>query len=153
MAPRKILLIEDNADDELLTLEALSELAIQHQVQVVRHGVNIVEHIISKSDNNQADSARTNSTTLPCLILLDLSLPYLSGIKVLQNIRADKRTCLIPVVMLTSSREEKDRINSFTYGANSYVCKPIEYQHYIDAIKQIGLYWLTINLPVTDRIH
>lgn len=132
-----ILLVEDNPDDEALTLRALKKNNIANTVVVARDGQEALDYFF----HPPADTL----STLPQLVLLDLKLPKVSGLQVLQRIRAEERTRHIPVVVLTSSNEEQDLIASYQLGANSYVRKPVDFQQFLDATKQLGLYWLVLN--------
>jgi len=129
---RTILLVEDNPDDERLTLRAL------------RRG-NIVNEICVARDGEEALHVLFSLETLPCVVLLDLKLPKVDGLEVLQQIRANPRTRLLPVVILTSSSEERDIVESYSLGANSYVRKPVEIDQFTEAVRQLGLYWALIN--------
>lgn len=135
-----ILLVEDNPDDEELTLLALKESNILNEVVVARDGVEALDYLFATGQYAEIAPSRT-----PQLILLDLKLPKLDGLDVLKRLRADPRTQLIPVVILTSSSEEEDMVASYRLGANSYVRKPVEFHHFANAIKQLGLYWLILN--------
>lgn len=135
-----ILLVEDNPDDEELTLLALKESNILNEVVVARDGVEALDYLFATGQYAESAPSRT-----PQLILLDLKLPKLDGLDVLKRLRADPRTQLIPVVILTSSSEEEDMVASYRLGANSYVRKPVEFHHFANAIKQLGLYWLILN--------
>ena len=140
MNEKSILLVEDNPDDVELTLMALKESKILNQVNVTRDGVEALEYLFctGKYAERQPDS-------LPELVLLDLKLPKLGGLEVLEKLRADPRTRLIPVVILTSSSEEEDVLKSYSLGANSYVRKPVEFHQFVEAVHQLGMYWLLIN--------
>ncbi len=137
-----ILLVEDNPDDEELTLSALKDSNIVNEIVVTHDGAEALEYLFSTG--RYADRAPVR---LPQLILLDLKLPKLNGLEVLQRLRAEPRTQLIPVVMLTSSSEEEDIIASYRLGANSFVRKPVEFHRFSEAVRQLGLYWLLINQP------
>jgi two-component system response regulator len=140
MNEKIILLVEDNPDDEELTLLALKESNILNDVVVARDGVEALDYLFASGQ--YADRALSR---MPQLILLDLKLPKLDGLDVLKRLRADPRTQLIPVVILTSSSEEEDMVASYRLGANSYVRKPVEFHRFANAIKQLGLYWLILN--------
>ncbi|MGB4869444.1 MAG: response regulator [Candidatus Promineifilaceae bacterium] len=140
MNEKIILLVEDNPDDEELTLLALKESNILNEVVVARDGVEALDYLFTSGQYADRTSPR-----MPQLILLDLKLPKLDGLDVLKRLRADPRTQLIPVVILTSSSEEEDMIASYRLGANSYVRKPVEFHHFANAVKQLGLYWLILN--------
>jgi two-component system, response regulator len=140
MDEKTILLVEDNADDELLTLRALRKNNIKNLVVVARDGVEALDYLLG--DGNLAGHS---CKSLPQVILLDLKLPKLDGLEVLRRIRADERTKLLPVVILTSSNEEQDRLNGYNLGANSYVRKPVDFEQFTAAARQLGLYWLVLN--------
>jgi two-component system, response regulator len=133
-----ILLVEDNPGDEALTLRALRKNNILNQVVVAHDGVEALEYLFGSS----SQPARA----LPQVVLLDLKLPKVNGLEVLQKIRADARTRLLPVVMLTTSREERDVVASYALGVNSYVQKPVDFVQFSEAVRQLGLYWLLINV-------
>ena len=137
MTEQTILLVEDNADDEELTLRALKKSHIMNRVVVARDGVEAIEYL------------RTcEVSALPQVVLLDLNLPKIDGLGVLRAIRADERTRLVPVVILTSSVEEQDLVRGYGLGANSYVRKPVDFTQFVDAVKQLGMYWLVLNRPI-----
>lgn len=140
MSDHIILLIEDNPDDEELTILALKESKIANEVIVARDGAEALEYLYGTGRYKDRDPSR-----LPQIILLDLKLPKMGGLEVLQRLRTDPLTQLIPVVVLTSSSEEEDIITSYRLGANSYVRKPVEFHRFVDAIRHLGLYWLLIN--------
>lgn len=142
MNDKVILLVEDNADDEELTLRALKKSQILNPVKVMRDGAEALDYLFSRGAH-----ANRPASEIPQVILLDLKLPKVDGLEVLKAIRADDRTKLLPVVVLTSSVEDKDVIASYGLGANSYVRKPVDFKQFVDAIKQLGLYWLVINQP------
>ena len=134
MRRKYILLVEDNADDEMLTQRALQKHNISNEVVVARDGAEALEYL-AKAD------------ALPELVLLDLKLPKIDGLEVLKRLRAAERTRLLPVVILTSSREENDVVTGYRLGANSYVRKPVDFEHFLEAVRQLGLYWLVLNEP------
>ena len=134
-------LVEDNPDDELLALRALKKNNIQSKVVVVRDGLEAVNYLFAKGEYADRD---INDT--PEVILLDLKLPKLDGIEVLKNIRDNPITCMIPVVMLTSSNEDKDIMNAYKVGVNSFICKPVDFERFLEATKQISAYWLSLNV-------
>ncbi|HVE56047.1 MAG TPA: response regulator [Pyrinomonadaceae bacterium] len=140
MKKKIILLVEDNPDDELLMLRALTKNNIANDVIVTRDGVEALDYLFSTGKYGERDP-----NIIPELILLDLKLPKLDGLEVLKRIRADERTKLVPVVILTTSGEQKDIINSYDLGANSYVQKPVDFTEFVEATRQLGLYWLVIN--------
>lgn len=131
---RVILLVEDNADDEALTLRALKKNNILNRVVVARDGVEALDYLLT-------------STNLPELVLLDLKLPKLDGLEVLRRVRASMVTKRLPVVVLTSSKEERDLLESYDSGANSFVQKPVDFLDFVEAVKQLGMYWLVVNEP------
>ena len=135
-----ILLVEDNPDDEALTLRALKKNNIENNIFVVRDGVQALDFLFCT--NAYADR---DPHDLPQLILLDIKLPKMDGLEVLRRIRADERTRLIPVVILTSSKEEQDLVEGYKGGANSYVRKPVDFDEFVAAMRQLGLYWLVLN--------
>ena len=135
-----ILLVEDNRTDEALTLRALKKSNIRHEVIVKRDGAEALDYLLG-----QVADAAPVPHTLPQLVLLDLKLPKIDGLEVLRRIRASARTRLLPVVILTSSKEDKDLIDGYGLGANSYVRKPVDYVQFVEAVRQLGLYWLVVN--------
>jgi len=137
-----ILLIEDNPDDAALTLRALKKNNIMNEVVVARDGVEALDYL-----HGSGDYAERDVFDLPQLILLDLKLPKLDGLEVLKRVRADERTALQPVVVLTTSVEEQDVISSYKLGANSYIRKPVDFDQFMEAVRQLGLYWLVMNVP------
>ncbi len=140
MNEKTILLVEDNADDEKLTLRALKKNNISNEVVVARNGVEALDYLFGTGAY-----AGRNLSVMPQVILLDLKLPKLDGMEVLRRVRADERTKLLPIVILTSSNEEIDRVNGYGLGANSYVRKPVDFTQFMDAARQLGLYWLVLN--------
>ena len=145
MDTKTILLIEDNLDDEQLILISLKQSNIGNAVVIARDGQEALDLLFG----NAAAPGRELSH-LPVVVLLDLHLPKVDGLEVLKRIRADARTEFLPIVILTSSKEEKDRIGSYSLGANSYVCKPVDFGEFADAVKKLGLYWVLINTPARD---
>lgn len=143
MAEMTILLVEDNPDDELLTLRALRQQNLANDIVVVRDGVEALEFLFAEGAYADRDATDT-----PSLVLLDLKLPKLDGLEVLRRIRADERTKLIPVTILTSSDEQKDLVESYNLGANSYVRKPVDFDQFTEAVRQLHLYWLLLNEPL-----
>jgi len=135
-----ILLVEDNPDDEALTLRALKKNNIKNEVVVARDGAEALEFLFGTGKY-----AGRNTDVIPQVVLLDLKLPKVEGLEVLRQVRADKRTKLLPVVILTSSNEEQDRIQGYGLGANSYVRKPVDFSQFLEAARQLGLYWLVLN--------
>lgn len=140
MNKKVILLIEDNQDDEMLTLRAMKKNNILNEVIVLRDGEEALDYIFAKGKYEGRDA-----TEVPQVILLDLNLPKVSGLEILRRIREDERTCLFPVVVLTSSNSEKDMVESYKLGANSYIRKPVDFDQFVDSVKQLGLYWLVLN--------
>ena len=134
MKNKIILLVEDNPDDVQLTLRALKQNHILNKVEIASDGVAALEYLAT-------------AAILPTFILLDLKLPRLDGLEVLKRIRADERLKLLPVVVLTTSKEEQDVIKSYDLGANSYIRKPVEFEQFAEAVRQLGLYWLLLNEP------
>jgi len=141
---RMILLVEDNPDDEALTRRALAKNNIQNEVLVAHDGAEALDYL-------QGTGAHAGHPIAPEVILLDLKLPKVDGLEVLRRIRADDRTRLLPVVILTSSREERDLISGYGLGANSYIRKPVDFQQFVEAVRQLGLYWLVLNEPPPPR--
>jgi two-component system, response regulator len=139
---RTILLVEDNADDEKLTLRALKKNKIRNDVIIARDGVEALDYLFGTGAYTGRDL-----NAMPQVVLLDLNLPKVGGLEVLRRLRMDSRTKLLPVVILTSSNEERDRIQGYDLGANSYVRKPVDFSQFIDAARQLGLYWLVTNEP------
>lgn len=148
MSKRSILLVEDNSDDEALTLHAFEANNIGNPVVVARDGVEALEYLFGESG-----VVDQGSEALPAVVLMDLKLPKIDGLEVLQRIREDPRTRFLPVVILTSSREEEDRIKGYQLGANSYVRKPVDFDEFIRAAGNLGLYWLLLNSPPPDGRH
>jgi two-component system response regulator len=142
MDDKVILLVEDNPDDEALTLRAFRKNNMGNKVIVVRDGEEALDFLFRRG----AYTAR-DPNEIPEMILLDLKLPKIDGLEVLRQIRADHRTRLLPVVILTSSKEEQDLIEGYSEGANSYVRKPVDFNQFLEAVKQLGLYWLVLNEP------
>lgn len=146
MKPHLILLVEDNPDDELLTVRALRKNKILNEVVVARDGVEALDYLLSTSAHVEDNGAQR-----PQLVLLDLKLPKVDGLEVLRRIRADERMYTLPVVILTSSKEQQDIVESYRLGCNSYVRKPVDFEEFIRAARQLGLYWLLLNEPPPDR--
>ncbi|MEO6148008.1 MAG: response regulator [Sulfuriferula sp.] len=140
MNDKPILLVEDNPDDEALTLHALESNKIGNTVIVARNGVEALDYLFGTGQY-----AGRDPEALPAVVLLDLKLPKIDGLEVLRRIRADSRTNLLPVVILTSSTEDEDRLKGYALGANSYVRKPVDFDEFVRAAGQLGLYWLLLN--------
>ncbi len=146
MNSRQILLVEDNKDDEMLTLRALKKNNILNEVIVARDGAEALDYLFATGAH-----AGRDVTEVPQIVLLDLNLPRIGGIEVLRRIRADERTKMLAVVVLTSSKEDEDIISSYSEGANSYVRKPVEFAAFSDAVKALGLFWLLLHEPAPAR--
>lgn len=142
MNENTILLVEDNADDEALTLRALKKNDISNEVAVARDGVEALDYLFGRGGY-----AGRDTTVMPSLVLLDLKLPKMGGLEVLRHLRADDRTTRLPVVALTSSNEEKDLIASYDSHVNSYVRKPVDFLQFMETVRQLGNYWLITNQP------
>jgi two-component system response regulator len=141
-----ILLVEDNPDDVELTLRAFERANIANGVRVVRDGAAALDLLLARGEHAGRDRADD-----PHLVLLDLKLPKVSGLDVLRELRANDRTALLPVVVLTSSQEERDVVESYRLGANSYVRKPVDFAEFVEATRQLGLYWLVLNVGARER--
>lgn len=140
MNRRAILLVEDNPDDEALTMRALHKNNIGNEIVVARDGAEALDFLFCRGMH-----ANRGADLQPELVLLDLKLPKVDGFEVLRELRRDERTKLLPVVILTSSKEQQDVVNGYGLGANSYVRKPVDFQQFADAVRQLGLYWLVLN--------
>ena len=140
---KAILLVEDNPDDELLTVHAFAESHIVNEIVVARDGAEALDYLFGTGKYTGRDPE-----DCPAMILLDLKLPKIDGLEVLRRLRADPRTKNINVVILTSSREKPDIANGYARGANSYICKPVDFDQFEKAVQEIGLYWLVLNEPV-----
>lgn len=147
MSDGVILLVEDNPDDEALTIRALKKNQVVNEVAVTRDGAEALDYLFCEGAYAQRDARE-----IPQVVLLDLKLPKIDGLGVLQRIRADARTKLLPVVILTSSIEEQDRMKGYGLGANSYVRKPVDFTEFVEAARQLGLYWLVLNEPPPRRV-
>jgi CheY-like chemotaxis protein len=140
MPDKTILLVEDNADDEALTVRALKKSNVVNNLVIARDGVEALDYLFSTGIY-----AGQHVGILPAVVLLDLKLPKLDGLEVLRRLRADERTKRLPVVVLTSSKEEQDLVKSYNYGANSYIRKPVDFNQFTEAVQQLGMYWLMLN--------
>ncbi|MBI3169335.1 MAG: response regulator [Chloroflexi bacterium] len=142
MTEKMILLVEDNPDDEALTIRALNKNKIANNLSIVRDGVEALDFLFCTGPYSNRDPH-----DMPEVVLLDLKLPKVDGLEVLRQVRADQRTRLLPVVILTSSKEEQDLIKSYSLGANSYIRKPVDFSQFVEAIHQLEMYWLVLNEP------
>jgi CheY-like chemotaxis protein len=140
LATNSILLVEDNPDDEALTLRAFRKNNVTNEVVVARDGAEALDYLFGTGSYADRDV-----TVLPQVVILDLKLPKIDGLEVLRRLRAAPQTKLLPVVILTSSNEERDRLQGYGLGANSYVRKPVDFAEFVDAVRQLGLYWLLLN--------
>jgi CheY-like chemotaxis protein len=140
MPPKVILLVEDNPKDVVLTERAFRQSNLANELRVVRDGAEALEYLFGTG-------AGTDAAPAPTLVLLDLKLPKVDGLEVLRRIRAEPRTHRLPVVILTSSSEERDLVHGYDLGANSYIRKPVDFEQFADAVKSLGLYWLVLNEP------
>jgi CheY-like chemotaxis protein len=147
MKSKVIMLVEDNPDDVDLTLRALRKNNISNEVVVTRDGVEALDYLFGTGTH-----AGRDLSVMPAVILLDLKLPRIDGLEVLRRLRSDERAELLPVVILTSSKEEQDIINGYKLGANSYIRKPVDFTQFMEAVRQLGLYWLVLNEPPPGSI-
>lgn len=147
MEKKIVLLVEDNPDDEELTRLAFDECHLANELIVVRDGQEALDYLFSTGKHAGRDAAE-----MPQVVLLDLKLPKVDGLEVLQRLRSDERTKRLPVVVLTSSKEEQDLIDSYSLGASSYIQKPVDYLQFVEAVRQLGLYWLVLN-QVSRPLH
>ena len=136
-----ILLVEDNPDDEKLTLRALKKNNVANPIVIARDGQEAVDYLFNPGK------------TLPGLVLLDLKLPKIGGLEILKRARADARTKLVPIVVLTSSKEDTDLVASYNLGCNSYIRKPVDFDQFSEAVRQLGLYWLVLNEPPPEAVR
>jgi len=137
-----ILLVEDNHQDEMLIMRSLHKINLANQVDIVRDGQQALDYLF-----REGEFAGRSGTGLPTVVLLDIGLPRVSGLEVLARLRADARTRLQPVVILTSSDEERDRLKSYEFGANSFVRKPLDFSEFAETVARLGIYWLAVNNP------
>jgi two-component system, response regulator len=140
MKNKVILLVEDNPDDVKLTMRALKKSNILNEVVIAQDGAEALDYLFCTGKYSGRDK-----NTMPQVVLLDLKMPKVDGLEVLQRIRADERTRLLPVVILTTSNEDRDRVSGYKLGANSYVRKPVDFNQFVEAVQQLGLYWLVLN--------
>jgi CheY-like chemotaxis protein len=146
MNDKPILLVEDNPDDVELTMMALEKSRISNEVVVVGDGVEALDYLFARGDFAGRDTG-----VMPQVILLDLNMPRMDGLEFLRRIRADEKTRLLPVVVLTTSNEDKDKIESYKLGANSFVRKPVDFQQFVEAVQHLGLYWMVLNKTAQNR--
>lgn len=146
LSDKVILLVEDNPDDEALTLRALKKNNIHNEVVVARDGVEALDYLFGTGLH-----AGRDTRIQPQIILLDLKLPRVDGLEVLRQLRADPRTSNQPVAILTTSNEERDILSSYQFGANSFIRKPVDFEQFMEAVRQLGLYWLVLNIPPPQR--
>lgn len=146
MKAKKILLVEDSPDDQELIRMAIEDGHIANEIVALSDGIQALDYLFGRGAYAGRDVADT-----PLVILLDIKLPKVNGLEVLQQLRADPRTSLIPIVMLTSSNEEQDVLTSYQNGVNSYVRKPVDFDQFTEAVKQLKLYWVILNEPPPDR--
>jgi CheY-like chemotaxis protein len=142
MRDQTILLVEDNLQDEMLTLRALKKINLANRIDVARDGQQALDYIF-----REGEFAGREGTDLPTVVLLDINLPRVGGLDVLARIRADPRTRLLPVVLLTSSDEERDRLRGYQSGANRFVRKPVDSAEFMETVSRMGVYWLAVNRP------
>ncbi len=141
-AKKTILLVEDNPDDEALVLRVLRKYNLANEIVIARDGVEALDYLFGTGAYAGRDLGQT-----PQVVLLDLKLPKIDGLEVLRRVRQDPRTRLQPVVILTSSKEEVDRIKGYSFGVNSYIRKPVDFDQFTESVRQLGLYWLLLNEP------
>jgi len=145
MGNKIIMLVEDNPDDVALTLRAFKKNNMTNEIVVAKDGAEALDYLFASGEYKDRDPG-----IMPALILLDLKLPKIDGLEVLRRLKADERTQLLPVVILTSSREEQDLVKGYKLGANSYVRKPVDFNQFTEAVRQLGLYWLVLNEPLPE---
>lgn len=146
MTLKTILLVEDNPQDELLTLRALRRANVANRIDVARDGQQALDYLF-----REGEFADRDGPDLPTAMLLDIGLPRLSGLEVLERLRTDPRTALLPVVILTSSDDERDRLQSYVFGCNSFVRKPVEFTEFAETVARLGVYWLATNEPPPQK--
>jgi two-component system, response regulator len=146
MADKVILLVEDNPDDEALTMRALKKSGVANEIIVARDGAEALDYLFGTGPYTGRDLS-----AMPPLTLLDLKLPKIDGLEVLRRLRHDERTRNLPIVILTSSKEEQDLRNCYQLGCNSYIRKPVDYEQFTESVRQLGLYWLVLNEPLPVR--
>jgi two-component system response regulator len=146
MTDAVILLVEDNPDDEMLTKRALAKDKVTNEIVVVRDGQEALDWLFANGEH-----AGRDASVLPQVVLMDINLPKVNGLDVLRQIRSDERTRTLPIVMLTSSNEDRDRLDAYQNFANSYIRKPVDFDQFTDAVRQLGLYWLVLNQPPPRR--
>jgi CheY-like chemotaxis protein len=142
MTAKMILLVEDNSQDEMLTLRALRKINLANHIEVVRDGQQALDYLF-----REGEFASRAGPELPTAVLLDINLPRISGLEVLERLRADSRTRTLPVIILTSSDEERDRLEGYLHGANSFVRKPLDSAEFVETVSRLGVYWLAVNEP------
>ncbi len=142
MNKKTVLLVEDNPDDEALTLRAFDRNNLMNEIVVVRDGAEALDYLFGTGDYAERDTS-----VMPAIVLLDLKLPKIDGLEVLKRLRSDERTRLLPIVILTSSKEDSDLVESYNRGANSYIRKPVDFNQFVEAVRQLELYWLLLNEP------
>ena len=145
MKNKTILIVEDNPQDEMLMLRALRKANVANRIEIVRDGQQALDYLFS-----EGEFASRNPKDLPAVVALDIGLPRLSGLEVLERLRADPRTAVLPVVILTSSDEERDRLKSYQNGANSFVRKPVAFAEFAETVVRLSFYWLATNDPPID---
>lgn len=145
MKNKTILIVEDNPQDEMLMLRALRKANVANRIEIVRDGQQALDYLFG-----EGEFASRNPKDLPAVVALDIGLPRLSGLEVLERLRADPRTAVLPVVILTSSDEERDRLKSYQNGANSFVRKPVAFAEFAETVVRLGFYWLATNDPPID---
>ncbi len=143
---KTILLVEDNPQDEMLSMRALKKINLANRIVVVRDGQQALDYLF-----REGEFAGRDGPDLPTFVLLDLNLPRVDGLQVLERLRADPRTHLLPVVLLTASPEERDRLSAYAKGANSYVKKPLDFSEFAETVSRLGVYWLAVNEPPEEQ--